>query len=635
MYRFILLVFLFIPLLSLAQQGNADHSNVTPTPAPFMMKAEASGFTVGGSSDMTGILKNGTNITGSYTTFTLANVLQGDIIFMGNGYIYEISVVNSIALTGEGFEADVDIKQILDVLSTGSFLTPFSTVAIARPTSTCGLLAVQSVENNSLPPAIQAYMHAYNMARIDSCIGSVGGGGVLAESGLYVNGGSGAVRLSNSTLNPLLEDVIIQFDSNSMLLGNSTTSNTALLLLDPTSGGQPNNPFFSVSLGDQTIGNTGNTSTIRSDTTGFAAISSSANGARSGEIYNTEETIQLRSTHDGRFSEALLKGDSALIRSGIITNATNHAGSDNFIRNREDTTVVFAKNLRMILDEVAQGTANVGDVLTLNNLDGTVGFAAGGGSSAFDSNRPIQRVPTVGTNIGGATVQDFLEWWYFGTPTISLSLSPSTTVYEVGTSNAITLSGSTSNPSGATLSNGNLNRTIPGPTTSINAFAGASVYSQPITFAPNQTPAGDYTELDYSFRAEQDYSGSESGTATSPTRSIKGVYPVLFGMSATDLSVGGDPYTVLTKLVEDEGDKTVTLTGTNEFMYYALPVNWSDSNLSQIIDHNGFDVTASFTEFTITINSSGLTNNWTGVFYRLYKLNTVTTATGFDYQFIR
>ena len=228
---------------------------------------------------------------------------------------------------------------------------------------------------------------------------------------------------------------------------------------------------------------------------------------------------------------------------------------------------------------------------------------------------------------------DFFEYWYYTAPTITLSLSPSTTVYEVGTSNSITLSGVTTNQGGATLSNGNLNRTVPGPATSINSFAAATVYSQPITFAPNQTPSGDYTELDYSFQAQQDYSGTESGTATSSTRSVKGIYPVFHGMSATDLSAGGDPYTVLTKLVEDEGDKTVTFTGTNEFMYYAIPVNWTDSNISEIIDNNGFNVTSSFTEYTITISSTGLTNDWSSVNYRLYKLNTLTTASGANYQF--
>ncbi len=258
---------------------------------------------------------------------------------------------------------------------------------------------------------------------------------------------------------------------------------------------------------------------------------------------------------------------------------------------------------------------------------------SGGGSTAFDWNRPILRTWSVDDSIGGTDITAGLEWMFFTAPSLSNNLSPSTTVYEVGTSNAITISGSTTNPASATLSGGDLNRTVPGPTTSINSFGANTSYSQPITFTPQQGGSGDYNELNYSFQAEQDYTGVESGNVASTTRSIKGVYPVLYGMSATDLSATGDPYTVLTKLVEDEGNKTVTFTGTNEFMYFAFPASWSDNVLSQIVDHNGFEVTSSFTEYTVNVSSSGLTNDWSTVSYKLYKLNSLTSASGFDYQF--
>lgn len=105
-------------------------------------------------------------------------------------------------------------------------------------------------------------------------------------------------------------------------------------------------------------------------------------------------------------------------------------------------------------------------------------------------------------------------------------------------------------------------------------------------------------------------------------------------MSATDFSVGGDPYTGLTKLVQAEGDKTVSLTGSG-FIYYAVPKTWGDFNLSSIIDHNGFNVTPSFTSYDITVSSTGLVNDWTSVDYKLYKLNTTTTTSGYAYQFNR
>jgi len=252
-------------------------------------------------------------------------------------------------------------------------------------------------------------------------------------------------------------------------------------------------------------------------------------------------------------------------------------------------------------------------------------------STVFDSDRNILRVPTVGQNIGGGTLGDFLDYWYFSPPTLSISsLSPS--VIEIGTSQAYTISGATTNPGAATLSAGVLEKTYPS-TATINSFGAGTSYSQGITFAPLQTPSGDYTEAEYRFQASQDWvKGAESGTATSSTRTIKGVYPIFYGMSATDLSATGNVYTTLTKLVEDEGNKTVTINGSG-FIFYAFPASWSDNALSAIFDHNGFNVTGSFTVHDINISSSGLTNDYSTVAYKLYKLTTTTTATNFDYQF--
>jgi hypothetical protein len=255
-------------------------------------------------------------------------------------------------------------------------------------------------------------------------------------------------------------------------------------------------------------------------------------------------------------------------------------------------------------------------------------------SLSFNSNRNILRLYQVGTNVGGNTVNDMLEWMYFAPPTITCNLSPTTTVYEVGTTNSITISGSVSNPGNATLSNGALTRTVPASNV-VNPFGSATSYTSTISFTPTKNASGDYNLLSYSFRATQDWvKNAESGTATSVTRTVTAVYPVLYGMSATDLSQVGNPYTELTKLVQTEGDKTVTFTGTSQYMYYAVPKTWSDYDLSQIIDHNGFNVTPSFDAYDVIISSSGLSNNWVQE-YKLYKLNTLTNAQGFAYQFIR
>ena len=243
---------------------------------------------------------------------------------------------------------------------------------------------------------------------------------------------------------------------------------------------------------------------------------------------------------------------------------------------------------------------------------------------SFDSNRPILREPTVGVNIGGSTVTDWLEWWYFTPPTLSLAQSPSTSVYEVGTSTAITLTSTTTNDGGATLSNGQIRVGA----AQVSGFFGNTTGTFYYTYTPQQSNTGNYNQSSYTFTAQQDWVfGSDSGTATSNARTVRAVYPVLYGMVADTATAFADPYSKLTKLVQTEGDKTVSLTG-NGLIIYGFPQTWSDTNLSSIIDPNGFDVTASFTRVDYpVVTSTGLVNNYTSVPYVFYFLNTGATST--------
>lgn len=259
---------------------------------------------------------------------------------------------------------------------------------------------------------------------------------------------------------------------------------------------------------------------------------------------------------------------------------------------------------------------------------------------AFDGNRNILRVPTAGQNLGTASIGDWLEWWYFTAPTLSLNLSPTTTLYEMGDTSYITVSGTTTNSGGATLSSGYLRRTSPSVDT-VDTFGAGTSYSFSFSFYPQKDSTSHYNQRTYTFQANQSWVfGSESGTATSTARTVSAVYPVLYGVSATDLSVGGTPYTVLNKSVTTQGTKNLTLpAGTNVYIYFAIPSEatggWADSDLSVIYDHNGFNVTPSFTKTSITIDSSGLPNNWVGANYKIYKLNTLTTTDGTEtYQIV-
>lgn len=277
-----------------------------------------------------------------------------------------------------------------------------------------------------------------------------------------------------------------------------------------------------------------------------------------------------------------------------------------------------------------------GDSLRLfaGNSTFTVGITGGSGGGSWDSlyngNRNISRVPIVGQNLQANTFREWLNWWYIGNytqPTLSLNaLSPS--VVEVGSSTNYTLSGSTTNPCTFTLSSGTVNG---------NSFGAAASYSYPYTHNP-------VTTANTNIQATQAWNQTgttcqtgtpTTGTAISPTRTINNVYPILWGMSATVYNGGSVPYNIWSKRIAVEGNQTgLTMTGTNMYIYILIPKSWSDWTVSTIIDHNGFNVTPSFTGYDVTVTSTGLTNNWTQA-YRLYKLNNLTTASGFNYIYNR
>lgn len=248
--------------------------------------------------------------------------------------------------------------------------------------------------------------------------------------------------------------------------------------------------------------------------------------------------------------------------------------------------------------------------------------------SLYNGNRAISRVPAQGQNLNATTFREWLDWWYIGNYTQpSISLGSLYSPREVGTSNVYTLSGSTSNPCNFTLSNGTVNG---------NNFGANTSYSYSYTHAP--TSHGTTT-----ITAQQswDQTGTICQTSTpttgttSASRSINNVYPIFYGMSATSYTSGSVPYDIFTKRVVTEASlSSLTMTGTNMYIYILIPKSWTDYTVSSIIDHNGFNVTGSFTAYDVSITSTGLTNNWT-YNYKCYKLNNLTTASGYNYTYNR
>lgn len=216
---------------------------------------------------------------------------------------------------------------------------------------------------------------------------------------------------------------------------------------------------------------------------------------------------------------------------------------------------------------------------------------------------------------------------YYGEePTISLNLN--TYLTEFGSSTSITASGSVTNTISATLSNSIViddNNSVSVPFTLV-----AGSYSQAMTVDFDPTDGGIESNL---YTASIDWvAGSNSGTATA-SRTINGCYPYFYTVSATDYTgaSGTTIYTNFTKVIEQEGTKSVVFNGTGN-SYLVVPDSWGA--LTQVLDGNGFDVTASYLPGTsVTVSSSGLDTDYTNESFTMYRSSTSGSYSSVTYIF--
>jgi len=250
-------------------------------------------------------------------------------------------------------------------------------------------------------------------------------------------------------------------------------------------------------------------------------------------------------------------------------------------------------------------------------------------SVVFDGNREILRVPSATDNLGTSTIDQWLEWWYFVAPTISVTFSPSTQTYEVGTSTSINIIATTSNPGSATLSNGKLYNWT--DAIELKDFGSGTGDTESITYTPKETPSTQYEKQQYVFRAEQDWVfGAESGSLGS-SRTLSAYYRVFWGISSTDFegASGTTIYTNgdLSSNVQAEATLAKSFTGTG-YMWIITPDSWDD--ISLVTDDIGSPVTG-FTDKGATVSSTGLVNDYTDINYKCWRSATQGTFSGQTY----
>ena len=287
-------------------------------------------------------------------------------------------------------------------------------------------------------------------------------------------------------------------------------------------------------------------------------------------------------------------------------------------------------NANKILDmNIDTQNAQTGKVLTWSGTQ--LKFDSISIYDSFDGNRSIKQTasnPSLAGNVGGSTIVEFLNNYFFPFLTATISIGSSGT-YEVGTSNSVTISGTVTQNDETSFSNGVVKRVYP-DTANVHSFGASLSYSTSVTFAPIK---GSANTLEHRFAAFQDVGNNGNPTTiNSSIITLNSVYPFLHGVNSDSTLINGGTttYTGLTKLIQTKANKTVTLNGTG-YIYFAYPATYG--NLTSIIDHNNFEQLTAFTKYVDTINSSGLTNNWTNVSYYIYRSNSPTSPSSWNYQF--
>lgn len=245
--------------------------------------------------------------------------------------------------------------------------------------------------------------------------------------------------------------------------------------------------------------------------------------------------------------------------------------------------------------------------------NGTGGGGGGGGttvdatlSKAVTSNVEVGGVGSGKTFAKGTKLETILEniLVKYLAPTVSLSISPATTVYKKGSSIAsVTMTATVTKKSN--------------PITAVEFYVGGVLVDTQTgatggTFTYTRTTA---ITSDTTFKVIV-RDGTSSPEAS---KSVVFVNPYYYGASS---SATVTDTTGLSELVETKGNKTKAYTLSNEYAVFMYPASYG--NLKSILDPNNFENLADFNKSTATIDS---------VSYNVYVSKNPITCTNFNYTF--
>ena len=246
----------------------------------------------------------------------------------------------------------------------------------------------------------------------------------------------------------------------------------------------------------------------------------------------------------------------------------------------EDTNVA----LFAVEDGYIKTNWQTGDLITserMNNIEDGISMALSKEANVtYISDKPstvaIGGLP-LGYTSDGISIVELIDNMLhpYKAPSISLSMTPSNTLYELG----------------ATISSLTLKATITQGSNDITSFVFLKDGSPlPSTSNPTLTQSNIRNNVTYSA-----YVSDNINRINSNSINIKFINPIYIGSLS---EVNSTNIKAMTKKIVNVSSQSYTYTINNKKMCIAFPSDWT---LRNIIDPNGFDITQSFTKETINI----------------------------------
>ena len=330
--------------------------------------------------------------------------------------------------------------------------------------------------------------------------------------------------------------------------------------------------------------------------------------------YDDTELRELIDTKVDKVEGSSLVADTEIAK--IHEHANQQDVLDNLTKDADSGKLLFEGNpisadVNIATVDAAGTVKPDGTTITITD-DGTITAVGSGGSAVLTeeitTNIEVGGIKS-GTLLGtGLTFNDYVRMVHvtYLAPGVTLTITPSTTLYKVGTNVTGLVAKVT-----VTKKSENITKI---------EFLVNDVVKETITTDVANGGTFNYTVEDFSTDTTIKAIVYDASSNVPKTSTVKFVNPYYCG--TTDDIPTADTVVVLTELVESKGSKTRTVTCSNKHVVIAYPASYG--KLTSILDGNGFENLTDYTNIQETIND---------VSYEIYYTTGKKTLTNFKYTY--